>query len=130
MRRLLMLMIGMGVGVVPIFIDPQLPENWEPLTQSGAMKAIPPSVVDGMCYFGLAFFALRWWRMADRRRAHRFSLAPILGAGFWAFAPLLIWPSQWPSAMALVLTAAVVQLVSPWEAPPPPATRRMKLRYA
>ena len=26
-----------------------------------------------LAYFGLAFFLVRWWKMADRRRRHRFS---------------------------------------------------------
>jgi hypothetical protein len=34
-------------------------------------------------YFGLALFALRWWKMAERRRSQRFSLGPVLAAGFW-----------------------------------------------
>src|SRR5205085_4491933 len=34
-----------------------------------------------LSYFGLAFFALRWWKMADRRRSHRFSLFAVLAAG-------------------------------------------------
>ena len=31
---------------------------------------------------------------------------------------------------ALVMTAAIVQLVSPWEQPVPPACRRLRLRYS
>ena len=41
-------------------------------------------------YFALAFFALRWWRMADRRRPQRFSFAPVLAAGFWGLVLLLL----------------------------------------
>ena len=43
-----------------------------------------------LSYFGLAFFALRWWRMADRRRPQRFSLFAVLAAGFWGSLLLLL----------------------------------------
>jgi eukaryotic-like serine/threonine-protein kinase len=86
-----------------------------------------------LTYFGLAFFAIRWWRMADRHRAQRFSFGPILSAGICAAVLLLIWPmEQLPpyGAVALVLTAAIVQLVSPWEPRPVPVAKRMRLRYS
>ena len=86
-----------------------------------------------VCYYALAFFVLRWWRMTSRRRPHRFSFAPILGAGFWgAVLLLLIRPPHqpWPGLAALVLmvAAAIVQLVSPWEVPPPAPARHRASR--
>jgi hypothetical protein len=85
-----------------------------------------------LAYFGLAFFLLRWWKMADRRRPQRFSLYAVLAAGFWGYVLLLVWPP--PSApagfVALVMAAVIVQLVSPWEQPPPARGRRLRLRYA
>ena len=83
-----------------------------------------------LSYFAVAFFALRWWKMTDRRRGQRFSFGPLLAAGFWALLLLLVWPGLWRGAVVLVLAAAVVQLVSPWEQPPPAASRRLRLRYA
>jgi hypothetical protein len=83
-----------------------------------------------LSYFGLAFFVLRWWKMADRRRSQRFSLYPVLAAGFWAYVLLMLWP--WVihrGVVALVMTSAIVQLVSPWEKPPPPRAKRLRLRY-
>jgi hypothetical protein len=71
--------------------------------------------------------------MADRLRPHRFSCFPVIAAGFWAF---LLWPFIWPQtvppygAVALVTAAVIIQWVSPWEAPPPRAARRLRLRYA
>ena len=83
----------------------------------------------------LAFFVLRWWRMTSRRRSQRFSFAPILGAGFWGVVLLLlIRPQHQPgpvmAALVLVMTATIVQLVSPWEEPPAQPARRVRLRYA
>src|SRR5262249_20109826 len=84
-----------------------------------------------LSYYGLAFFALRWWRMADRRRARRFSLFPILASGFWSSLLLLLVGSQyWHGIVVLMMTAAIVQLSSPWDQPPTPAPKRLRLRYA
>jgi hypothetical protein len=81
-----------------------------------------------LSYFGVTFFALRWWRLSDRRRSQRFSFAPILAAGVWGYLLLLLWP-QWRGALALVVSSAIVQLVSPWQAPPAPVAKRLRLRY-
>jgi hypothetical protein len=86
-------------------------------------------------FYALAFFAMRWWRMTGRRRTYRFSFAPILGAGFWGLVlMLLIRPlsNANPGIFVLVLmmTAAIVQMVSPWEQPPAPSAKRLRLRYA
>jgi hypothetical protein len=84
-----------------------------------------------LTYFGLIFFAVRWWKMADRHRSQRFSFAPILVVGFWALALLLVGLGPQPQgAVALVLAAAIVQLVSPWQPLPPPVMKRMRLRYS
>lgn len=83
-----------------------------------------------LTYFGLVFFAVRWWKMADRHRSQRFSFAPILVVGFWAVPLMLLGLGPQPQgAVALVLAAAIVQLVSPWQPLPPPVMKRMRLRY-
>jgi len=92
------------------------------------------SLVEGaayIVYFAVAFFALRWWRLADPRRPMRFSFLPLFAAAFWSLLPLAIWPQPhlW-GVGALVMTAAIVQLVSPWDPPPPPNYRRLRLRYS
>ena len=80
-------------------------------------------------FLALAFFALRWWRLTDRRRLARFSLTPVLLAGFWALALLLVArPHPGLGAGVLVLSAVVVQLVSPWE--PARISKRSRLRVA
>ena len=84
-------------------------------------------------YYALAFFAMRWWRMTGRRRAPSFQFRADPGAGFWGLVlMLLIRPlsTASPGLLVLVMTAAIVQLVSPWEQPPAPAAKRLRLRYA
>jgi hypothetical protein len=89
-------------------------------------------------FFALSFFVMRWWRMTARQRAHRFSFAPILGAGFWSLVLMLMVLMRRPLlstspgllVLVLMLTAAIVQLVSPWEQPPAPPAKRLRLRYA
>jgi len=139
-RRIVMMVLGLGVGVLALWLDgwlPQLPFA-EAVTASAQTRHAPlplreggfPAMAECLSYFGLAFFVLRWWKMGDRRRAHRFSFFPILAAGFWSYALLLVLPSQWHNALALVAASAIVQLVSLWDQPPPPSCKRMRLRYA
>jgi hypothetical protein len=136
-RRILLLVIGAAIGLGALWLS-----GWS-LGQAPASTLVPdspgsllsqtgaPNECNYICYFGLAFFALRWWRMADRRRTQRFSFAPVLAAAFWGLVLLLVGGYQlWYGVGVLMISAAVVQLVSPWEPPPPPPTRRMRLRYA
>ena len=94
---------------------------------------LQPSLAEAaayLSYFAASFVAVRWWKMTDRRRGQRFSMQPILAAGFWALMLLLLWNDLGHGAVALVMTSAIVQMVSPWEPQPPPATRRLRMRYA
>jgi hypothetical protein len=137
-RRILLMLIGAGVGLVALLLD-----GWTlgvPLDSAevpGRLAFTTLFSASGwneaayFSYFGLAFFALRWWRMTDRRRTRRFSLFPLIASAFWAFALLLLCgPTQWYGIAALVLTSAVVQLSSPWEQPPAAAPKKLRLRYA
>jgi hypothetical protein len=138
-RRVVMMVLGGSVGLSAWWLDGWPgPVSADPDGANGSLAALPSPGVNEAAYFSyyaLAFFALRWWRMAGRRRAHRFSLAPILAASFWG---VVLWAvvlvrvesSHTPGVLVLALTAAVVQLVSPWEEPPPPAAKRLRLRYA
>jgi hypothetical protein len=123
-RRVVMMVLGALVGLGACWLD-----GWRLAASSEWM-----SEAGYVSYFALAFFALRWWRMTDRRRPQRFSFAPLLAAGFWGWLlVLLIRPHNypfWSGAVVLVLASAIVQLVSPWEQPPPPASKRLRLRYA
>jgi hypothetical protein len=143
-RRLVLLLVGVGVGCLAFWMT-----GWRMsapadaadgatglmqalFTQTGANEApAGTNAAAFLSYFALGFFALRWWRMADRKRSRRFSFFPVLAAGFWsAVLLLLVGKELWPGAVALMMTAATVQLASPWEQPPAPAPKRLRLRYA
>jgi hypothetical protein len=134
-RRVVMMLLGGLVGLSAWWLD-----GWTPgAAGSGETSGLLSEVMPGpgfkeaayFSFYALSFFALRWWRMAGRRRTHRFSFAPILAAAFWGVLVfVLIRPPHKPGVLILCLTAAVVQLVSPWQEPPPPAAKRMRLRYA
>lgn len=146
LRRVVMLGMGALIGAGALWLhgwsprnptmqstvsawdSPGFPNQWLQATREGI------SVGAGyLSYFALALCALRWWKMTDRFRSHRFSCFPLLAAGFWG---LILLPFVWPvgelpyGAVALVMASIIVQLVSPWEQPPPPPVKRMRLRYA
>ena len=84
-----------------------------------------------LTYYAVAFFALRWWRSADRYRRSRFALWPVMAAGFWGLVLLpLVHAHPWRGALVLVLAAVIVQLASPWEELPPAVGKKMRLRVA
>lgn len=131
MRRFALLVMGGLVGLGSWWMD----GGSLTLPTIDQIPSVGVTETSYFSFFALAFFAMRWWRMTARRRAHRFSFAPILGAGFWGLAlMLLIRPltSASPGLLVLVLmmTATIVQLVSPWEQPPAPSAKRLRLRYA
>jgi len=136
-RRIIMMGMGVAVGLVAVWLDPAslvAVGDDSPQVAKAAWLMGPfeggLNVAGHLAYFALALFVLRWWKLADRRRSHRFSFAPILAAGFWGVVLLLVWPEPWRGTLVLTTAAAIIQLVSPWEQPPPPVTRRMRLRYA
>jgi hypothetical protein len=138
-RRVVMLVLGGLVGVLACWMDGWSPSRTWVEVGHEPVRLFPHSIAREaayLSYYALAFFALRWWRMTSRRRTQRFSFAPLLGAGFWAAVLLLlIRPDHQPgpvmAAVVLVMAAAIVQMVSPWEPPPAPApAKRVRLRYA
>jgi hypothetical protein len=139
-RRLTMAAVGVGLGLVTLWIDGWVPRppptavvaELDPATPVPVVFTIPgptdlAEASATLSYFAVVFFAIRWWRMTDRRRSQRFSFAPVLAAGCWSCLLLLVWP-QWRGALAMVMASAIVQLVSPWEQPPPPSAKRLRLR--
>jgi hypothetical protein len=135
-----MMLLGAGVGLVALYLSGWSPGPSARVVEGPSPKAtvyqLFPSGVrteaSFLSYYALAFFALRWWRMTSRRRPQRFSFAPILAAGFWGVVLLLLVGRQHQlGAVVLVMAAAIVQLVSPWEPPPAPSGgKKVRLRYA
>jgi hypothetical protein len=109
--------------------DPAQPRPWK-----WARLGRPdfPVAASYLSFFGLAFFVVRWWRLADRRRYRRFSLFAILVVALWGGILFTLWPGaeEPQGVMTLVLAAVIIQLVSPWQPVPPPAARRLRLRCA
>jgi hypothetical protein len=134
-RRLLMMVLGVGVGICALWLEgwsPHLPlqtASAEP-GSSSLFGDVLPAGSGQLSYFALAFFGLRWWKMTDRRRCQRFSLGPLLAAGLVGGILLLVWPQPWRGLVVLVTSAAIVQLVSPWDPPARQAARRLRLKYA
>jgi hypothetical protein len=149
-RRVVMLVLGALVGLQAYWLDGNTlktpfttsaeaaEQNWTSTRLSDSMVIVNGSPLRTkqagyLSYYALAFFCLRWWRMTDRRRATRFSFAPMLAAVFWGLLLTLVGPSRhlWgTNVLVLVMTAAVVQMVSPWQQPPPPVAKRIRLRCA
>jgi eukaryotic-like serine/threonine-protein kinase len=122
-RRIVMLILGGLVGLLACWVDGR-----------DGSKFIDEAHYVG--YYALGFFALRWWEMTQRRREQRFALLPLVMSGVVGGLLLVVLRPPHPAGPALaagilVMTAAIVQLVSPWEPPPQRASRRQtKLRYA
>jgi hypothetical protein len=153
LRRGLMLVLGLGVGVAAAWLN-----GWDftaaPVTAEEPTSSAPlwPEEMTGSAvlssrlfgytsYFAVAFFLMRWWKLAERNRPRRFALFPVVLAGVLAvLLGMLFWPDfrqqglvaaflmQGP--VALTLTAVIVQVVSPWVEPAPRPLRRVRLRYA
>jgi hypothetical protein len=151
-RRVLMMCLGLVIGLQALWLEGRdLPRLVAPQPRASEPAASEPRrppnrflghvftsqqdrpVAAGyLSYFGLALFALRWWKLAERRRRQRFSLFAVLAAGFWAVVLFFLWPGarEAQGVMTLVMAAVIIQLVSPWEPAPPPAARKLRLRYA
>jgi hypothetical protein len=159
-RRLVMMCLGLLVGVAALWWEGQemsalfaapaqaadVPEVFR--QDPDAPKQVPvghdilppwfrrtpnlqPTGAGFLSFFGLSFFALRWWRLADRRRRKRFSLFAVVAAAFWAFLLFFVfrpWPREAIGILVVVMTAVIVQLVSPWQPPAPAPARRLRLR--
>lgn len=145
--------LGLGLGLQTLWLDGQeLPAVFGPAPGSslspGAKERAEPArrlalpalfgeqgmstTVRYLSYFALAFVVMRWWKMGERRRPQRFSLFGVVCAAFWGTVLLFLWPRpQEPyGVVALVLAAVVIQLVSPWEPPPAPKAKKLRLANA
>ena len=128
-RRVVLLGLGLLVGLEALWLDGyQVPESMMPGSQVRSVA------ISYLLYFGLVFFVMRWWKMAELGRPERFSLFAVLVAIFWAYIFYLFWgggPERLRFFVAVVMASVIVQLVSPWQRPAlAPRARRLRLRYA
>jgi len=139
-RRLVMMVVGAVIGLGGLWLNGwsanAYPMEWERISFVLGRDIRPQDhfslAAKFVSYFAVGLTVLRWWRLADRNRAHRFSCFPVIAAGFWA---MVLYPFLWPGArpdgaIALVTAAVIIQWVSPWEQPAPKTARRLRLRYA
>ncbi len=138
-RRLTLMAGGALIGLGALWLDgwsPDLPSLGDGPTHAVSTTLSAENVIPigagYVAYFGLVLGLLRWWKVSDRRRDSWFSFFPVLATGIWSAVLLPLWPwSERPYGIAaLVMASMIVQWVSPWQAPPPPAPRKLKLRRA
>jgi hypothetical protein len=147
-RRLTMLTLGLGIGLGAMWlegyswpalagneakINPEAPYAWFDRVSPPRLEL--PFYVSYLSYFGLVFFFMRWWRLAEVHRPKRFRWEPIVMAAFWAAVFWLLLPPSGrvraASFLTLVTTAAAVQIVSPCKpATPSPRKKRLRLPYS
>jgi hypothetical protein len=84
-----------------------------------------------VCYFGLMFLVLRWWKVTETYRKRRFSVLALVAVGLWGYLLLFLLPSVPQRELAfvsLLLSAVVCQVSCPWKEKVP--VRKKKLRLA
>lgn len=125
-RRLIMTIVGMGLGLVAFEISDLL---MIALRQRVEVHNLPkydmPSTffsVDGqplpmayMACFGTLFLVMPWWRQADPLRRTRLKLWMLFLSALVAFIAAQVWqfPQPWLPMAAATISVAV-QLASPW----------------
>jgi hypothetical protein len=142
-RRLAMLPVGILVGLEAFWLEGYpLPMMMPPEARAEAAfdlrESLGSLVPDNhaltayVSYFGLIFFVMRWWKLADRRRTDRFSLFGVMVAGFWAYVFIFLLPSGERRLffVPLVMASVIIQVVSPWQRPLPARAKRLRWRYA
>jgi hypothetical protein len=138
-RRVIMTGLGVVVGLGALWLTGWTPaDGGAALRTGGSERRQSPhatwlTVAAGYSsYFALSFMLVRWWKMTEPTRPRRIALFPVLAVAFWALVLVFLWPA-WPEhpggPLALITSSIIVQCVSPWEPPPPPLPRRVRLRH-
>jgi len=136
MRRFVMVIMGLLLGTVAFGVEralfvglPYGGNNWLQVgapAAAGRLQSVmfevtgAPTISSNLIYFGLLFLFLRWWKLADIGRRHRFDVWSVAGCALWAYilAEVISFPSAWGAGLAAVI-AASVQLASPRIEPKP-----------
>jgi hypothetical protein len=127
MRRFVLLLIGLGVGLLAYSVDTfllaeprwgllEIPRSAAEGYQSSLLSPSGAANLKGyFAYFAFLFPVLRWWKQADPLRPARLGLWPILCVASWAWVLYLVWPFPQPwGVMVAVATSVAVQLSTPW----------------
>ncbi|WP_435020690.1 serine/threonine-protein kinase [Tundrisphaera sp. TA3] len=125
-RRLASAALGMALGVAGQVLAGWTlmgPSHGGPMVQlvdyfdSGPIALALPDLVRLAVFFAIAFGAIDWWSMTDRDRKARFRIGPMVRATALSLVPALVLLGPERSQIVVpivVLTSAVVQMVSPW----------------
>jgi hypothetical protein len=129
LRRFLMMVIGMGVGLAAFGIADALLVHlpaalWDGYPTKHSSFKLPSNfyALDGrplmMAYvacFGTLFLVRRWWSQADPLRSKRLSLGKLFLSVVVAALVAMLWqfPQPW-LPMAAATISVSVQLASPW----------------
>jgi serine/threonine protein kinase len=156
-RRLLQMTLGFGVALLALWwAGYEVPMPWsnaerldvlrpwqandqtqEALRHSwtgriyGSENTSMPVLACYICYFGLMFLVLRWWKVTETQRKRRFSVLAIASVGLWGYLLLFLLPSAEHRELAfasMLLTSVVCQVSSPWKEKV--SIRKKKLRLA
>jgi hypothetical protein len=139
-RRLTLMGCGACVGLLALWLDGWNFKGFHHVSDlvrvNGNRRDVIAAGAGFVSYYALALGLVRWWRLTERRRKSWFSLFPVIAAGFWSLALMVLLlgldddGTAARSAMALITAAAVVQFVSPHEPPPVMLPRRLRYRPA
>jgi hypothetical protein len=129
-RRVIMAGLGVALGLGDFWLHGQ-PLGDAIFSPSSEARV---ELLKYLGFFGLAFFLMRWWMLAERRRPVRFDFGAVLVTGILLYVLSFLLP---PGAshrhivvLALTVSSAIVQLVSPWERPLTPPLPRHRLRFS
>ena len=145
-RRAALMFVGGLVGVFALWISGQpVPELIagvvqanETSTSGSATTSVSSTreqlttLLGYVAFFAIPFFLMRWWELTDRRRKRRFSLYFVVGVGLLSYLMTAFWPGNFGGLglMTFIVTAVVVQLVSPWEPIKRVPVRKLRLPNA
>lgn len=123
-RRGTQLLIGMAMGGAAFaasgFFHTNLENQFVSLPRLGLAldawyESGRPLLPAYLAYFGGLMVVVRWWKMVDPLRRHRFSLfaSALCGLAAWVTSMVFYFPQPW-GIMIAVTMAIAVQLSAPW----------------
>jgi hypothetical protein len=144
LKRLTMLVMGLALGAIGLALGMWSRTTQAPVWNLGGFDPRLVSVSSRgltgnlaapaafIAFFGLALALNRWWKLTARDRTSRFRFLPVILTGVVAGLIGLVVPtppSPW-GALAVVLIAIIVQIVSPWDRAAAAYAREARRRLA